>query len=73
MLGWLLTRTTFGRKVTAAVDNPDLARVSGISQKLARPTLVWAIAGLVSTLSLVLIAARIGNVAQVSTLGPATR
>jgi ABC-type branched-subunit amino acid transport system ATPase component/ABC-type branched-subunit amino acid transport system permease subunit len=70
-LGWLLTRTTFGRKVTAAVDNPDLARVSGISPKRAS-TLVWAIAGLVSTLSLVLIAARIGNVAQVSTLGPAT-
>jgi ABC-type branched-subunit amino acid transport system ATPase component/ABC-type branched-subunit amino acid transport system permease subunit len=70
-LGWLLTRTTFGRKVTAAVDNPDLARVSGISPKRAS-TLVWAVAGLVSTFSLVLIAARIGNVAQVSTLGPAT-
>ncbi len=70
-LGWLLTRTTFGRTVTASVDNADLARISGISPKRAS-TAVWALAGFVSTLSLVLIAARTGTVAQVSTLGPAT-
>jgi ABC-type branched-subunit amino acid transport system permease subunit len=70
-LGWLMTRTTFGRTVTAAVDNPDLARLSAISPKRAS-TLVWAIGGLVSTISLVLIAGRVGTVAQVTTLGPAT-
>jgi ABC-type branched-subunit amino acid transport system ATPase component/ABC-type branched-subunit amino acid transport system permease subunit len=70
-LGWLMTRTTFGRTVTAAVDNPDLARLSAISPKRAS-TLVWAIGGLVSTISLVLIAGRVGTVAQVTSLGPAT-
>jgi branched-subunit amino acid ABC-type transport system permease component len=71
VLGWLLTRTPFGKSVTAAADNPDLARISGISPKRAS-TIVWTIAGVVATLALMLIAGRLGGVNQVPTLGPAT-
>ena len=71
LLGWLLTRTTFGRAVTASADNADLARLSGFSPKWAS-TLVWTIAGFVATLSLILIAGQVGGVNQIATLGPAT-
>ncbi len=71
VLGWLLTRTMFGKAVAAAADNPDLLRLSGISPKLAS-TAVWTVAGFVATLSIVLIAGRVGGINQVATLGPAT-
>lgn len=70
-LGWLLTKTTFGKQVTASSDNADLARLSGISPKRAS-TIVWTIAGGIATLSLMLIAGRLGGTNQVPTLGPAT-
>jgi ABC-type branched-subunit amino acid transport system ATPase component/ABC-type branched-subunit amino acid transport system permease subunit len=70
-LGWLLTRTAFGRRVEASADNPDLARLSGVSPKTSS-TIVWAIAGLVATISMILIAGQVGSVSRVSTLGPAT-
>jgi ABC-type branched-subunit amino acid transport system ATPase component/ABC-type branched-subunit amino acid transport system permease subunit len=70
-LGWLLTRTTFGKAVTASADNPDLARLSGISPKRAS-TIVWTIAGFLATLAMILISGRVGPVNQISTLGPAT-
>ena len=70
-LGWLLSRTAFGRAVAAAADNPDLARLSGVSPKRAS-TIVWTIAGAVSSISLILIAGDAGGVNQVATLGPAT-
>jgi ABC-type branched-subunit amino acid transport system ATPase component/ABC-type branched-subunit amino acid transport system permease subunit len=70
-LGWLLTRTTFGKQVTAASDNPDLSRLSGISPKRAS-TIVWTIAGVIATLSMMLIAGRLGSTGQIATLGPAT-
>lgn len=70
-LGWSMSRTAFGRAVAAAADNPDLARLSGISPKVAS-TIVWTIAGGVSAVALILIAGRAGGVNQVATLGPAT-
>lgn len=70
-LGWLMTRTAFGRGVAAAADNADLARLSGVSPKTAS-TIVWTIAGFVASMSLILIAGASGGVNQVATLGPAT-
>ncbi|HVX18526.1 MAG TPA: branched-chain amino acid ABC transporter permease/ATP-binding protein [Acidimicrobiales bacterium] len=70
-LSWLMARTRFGRSVAASADNPDLSRMSGINPKLVSSA-VWAIAGLISTVSLILIAGRTGQVTQVATLGPAT-
>ena len=43
-LGWLLNRTALGKAVKASAENPDLARLSGISPKNVS-TAVWAIAG----------------------------
>ena len=40
-LGWLLNRTALGKAVKASAENPDLARLSGISPK-AVSTAVWA-------------------------------
>ncbi|MFL5719360.1 MAG: ABC transporter permease subunit [Chloroflexota bacterium] len=71
LLGWLLTRTTFGKQVTASSDNADLARLSGISPKRAS-TIVWTIAGIIATLSMMLIAGRLGGTSQIATLGPPT-
>ena len=70
-LGWLLTKTTFGKTISASADNPDLARISGISPKRAS-TVVWVIAGLIATLSMILIAGQTGSVLAVASLGPAT-
>jgi len=70
-LGWLLTRTAFGRKVAASADNPDLARLSGVSPKVVS-TVVWTIGGFLASVSIVLIAGRVGNITKVATLGPAT-
>jgi len=70
-LGLLLTRTTFGRTLTASADNADLARVSGISPKRVS-TIVWTLAGLLGTVGVILISTEVGNVTQVATLGPAT-
>lgn len=71
VLGWVMTGTAFGRGVAAAADNADLARLSGVSPKTAS-TIVWTIAGLLSSVSLILIAGSAGGVNQVATLGPAT-
>lgn len=70
-LGWFLTRTTFGTAVKAAADKPDLARLSGVSPKLVS-TFVWAIAGLLATVSLTLVTAQAGSALTLATLGPNT-
>jgi ABC-type branched-subunit amino acid transport system ATPase component/ABC-type branched-subunit amino acid transport system permease subunit len=70
-LSWFLERTTLGRAVVAAADNPRLARTVGINPKHAS-TAVWAIAGLLSTVSMVLISGQSGRVAQLTDLGPNT-
>jgi ABC-type branched-subunit amino acid transport system ATPase component/ABC-type branched-subunit amino acid transport system permease subunit len=70
-LAWLLARTRFGHAVAAASDNARLARLSGISPRRTS-TIVWTIAGLLGTITVILIATDNGNVTQVATLGPAT-
>ncbi|MEX5635401.1 ABC transporter permease subunit [Parafrankia sp. FMc2] len=71
LLGVFLTRTVLGQTVQAAADNPELARLQGISPK-AVSTAVWAIAGLVGTLCLILISAQNKSLSQITTLGPTT-
>ena len=70
-LAWFLGRTLIGKTVDAAADNPELARYSGVNPKLVS-TMVWSIAGLLATVSLVLIAGQAGQAANVTTLGPDT-
>ena len=70
-LGWLLNRTAVGKAVKASADNPDLARLDGISPKLVS-TLVWAIAGGLAALSLSLLAGESGSVQDLDTLGQST-
>ncbi|WP_406289393.1 ABC transporter permease subunit [Embleya sp. NBC_00896] len=70
-LGWFLARTVLGKTVKASADNPDLARLNGISPK-AVSTAVWAIAGLVTTICLILISGRTGSVGSPAVLGMTT-
>jgi ABC-type branched-subunit amino acid transport system ATPase component/ABC-type branched-subunit amino acid transport system permease subunit len=70
-LSWFLNRTSLGKTVKASAANPDLARLSGISPKVVS-TFVWAVAGLVATLSLSLMAAQSGSARNLDTLGPST-
>jgi ABC-type branched-subunit amino acid transport system ATPase component/ABC-type branched-subunit amino acid transport system permease subunit len=70
-LGWFLNRTVLGRTVKAAAGNPDLARMRGISPKIAS-TAVWAIGGVLATVSMVLIGAMDGNAGNLQSLGPNT-
>ncbi|GCD94827.1 branched-chain amino acid ABC transporter permease/ATP-binding protein [Embleya hyalina] len=70
-LTWFLGRTTRGRAVTACAENPDLARTVGISPKIVS-TVVWTIAGLLSTLAMILIAGQSGRVSATADLGPNT-
>ena len=70
-LGWFLNRTTFGRTVKASADNPDLARLSGISPKKVS-TFVWIVAGLLASISLILLSGLAGSPTGIDTLGPAT-
>lgn len=66
-----LDHTTIGRTVQACATNPQLARLSSISPKMVS-MMVWALAGGLSTLSIVLIAGESGSVGAVATLGPET-
>ena len=70
-LGWFLNRTTFGRTVHASADNADLARLSGISPKTVS-TFVWVVAGVLSSLSLILLSGMAGSPAGIESLGPST-
>ncbi len=69
-LGWFLNRTAIGKAVKASADNPDLARLAGISPKTVS-TLVWAIAGGLATLSLSSWRAPPGRPRTSTTSGPA--
>ncbi|OHV29159.1 MULTISPECIES: ABC transporter permease subunit [Pseudofrankia] len=71
LLGLFLGRTVLGRTVLASADNPELARLQGISPKTVS-TAVWAAAGLVGTLCLILISAQNQSLTQITTLGPTT-
>ena len=70
-LGWLLNRTALGKAVKASAENPDLARLFGISPK-AVSTAVWALAGGLATLSLALLAGQAGSAQNLDNLGPNT-
>lgn len=70
-LGWLLNRTTFGRTVTASADQPDLARLSGISPKIVS-TFVWTIAGLLSSATLIMLSGISGSPSGIEGLGAST-
>ena len=70
-LMWLLYRTTFGRSVEAAADNPSLARLSSVNPKLIS-TFVWTAAGLVSTIAMILFSTLNGGVGGLDNLGPIT-
>ncbi|MFI1383995.1 ATP-binding cassette domain-containing protein [Embleya sp. NPDC020886] len=70
-LTWFLGRTTQGRAVTASAENPNLARTVGISPKIVS-TVVWTLAGLLSTLAMILIAGQSGRVSATADLGPNT-
>jgi ABC-type branched-subunit amino acid transport system ATPase component/ABC-type branched-subunit amino acid transport system permease subunit len=54
-LWWLLGHTAFGDSVRAASSNSDLARMTGINPKMVS-TGVWAIAGFLGTVAILLIA-----------------
>src|SRR6516164_5543445 len=71
LLMWFLDRTMIGKTVKACASNPPLARLSGISPKLVS-TMVWALAAVLSTLSVVLIAGESSTAAGLATLGPQT-
>ena len=66
-----LDHTKVGKTVKAAASNPELARLSTISPKLVS-TMVWGIAALLSTLSVVLFAGETSTAAGISQLGPET-
>jgi ABC-type branched-subunit amino acid transport system ATPase component/ABC-type branched-subunit amino acid transport system permease subunit len=70
-LSWFLLRTTFGKTVKASAENRDLARLNGISPRRVS-TFVWAVAGALATLSIVLIAGQTGAATDLATLGPDT-
>jgi ABC-type branched-subunit amino acid transport system ATPase component/ABC-type branched-subunit amino acid transport system permease subunit len=71
VLIWFLDRTMIGKTVKACASNPSLARLSAISPKLVS-TMVWALAAVLSTLSVVLIAGESSTAAGLATLGPQT-
>lgn len=70
-LVWFLGHTYAGRTVRAAADNSDLARLSGASPKL-HSTLVWAVAGLIATVTMMLLGGLEGGANFLSSLGPAS-
>lgn len=71
LLAWFLARTPLGKAIEAAATNPDLARLSGVSPKMVS-TMVWGLGGLLSTISVILIAGQAGTATQLATLGPDT-
>ena len=70
-LAWFLNRTLAGKAVLASADNPRLARTNGINPKWVS-TFAWAVAGLLSTLSLVLASGQSGSIHGLVDLGPST-
>ncbi len=68
VMWWVLGHTAFGDSVNAAATNADLARLTAISPKWIT-TQVWAIAGTLSALVLILENTRSGS-ADISSIGP---
>ncbi len=70
-LTWFLSRTDIGKTVKASASNGDLARISGVNPKLVS-TMVWAIAGVLASLSLILVAGESGTAGTITSFGPDT-
>jgi ABC-type branched-subunit amino acid transport system ATPase component/ABC-type branched-subunit amino acid transport system permease subunit len=70
-LTWFLTRSDTGKAVRAAAANPERARLSAINPKLLS-TLVWTIAGVLSAVSLILLAGTTGSAVGLTTIGANT-
>ena len=70
-LAWMLRRTALGRAVEASADNPSLSRLSCVNPKMVS-TFVWTIAGLLSTVSIMLLSAQAGTPAGLNNLGMLT-
>jgi ABC-type branched-subunit amino acid transport system ATPase component/ABC-type branched-subunit amino acid transport system permease subunit len=70
-LSLFLNRTPVGRTVQAAAGDPDLARLRGINPKLLS-TLVWAIAGLLSTAAIIMRTGVEGSTLGLQAVGAAT-
>ncbi len=68
VLQLVFTRTELGRTIRAAASNPEAARLAGISVRRTS-TLVWVIAGVLSTLTAILQAPQVSGL-DVSNLGP---
>lgn len=66
-LAWFLNCSRHGLAVRASADNPDAARLAGISVK-AMSTVVWTLAGALATLTVVL-AAPMSNATTAATIG----
>jgi ABC-type branched-subunit amino acid transport system ATPase component/ABC-type branched-subunit amino acid transport system permease subunit len=66
-----LTRTDLGKAVRAAAADPDRARLSAINPKVLS-TLVWALAGAISAVSIILLAGTSGSATGLTTIGPLT-
>ena len=71
VLAVVLNRSHFGRRVAGAADNPELSRLAGFNPRTVS-TSVWVIAGLLSSISMVLLSGRVGAVSGVVDLGPST-
>src|SRR5438067_29577 len=71
VLGWCLNHTLLGRTVRASANNPDLARISGISPKIVS-TCVWAIGGFLGTIAIILIGGLSASAGNLTALGPNT-
>ncbi len=69
LLAWFMQRSLAGQGIRAAAENTDRARLLGIPVKRLT-TLVWAVAGLLAAMTLVLRAPSLGLAPSVS-LGPA--
>ena len=67
----VLNRTWFGKNVAAAAENADLSRLAGVNPKMVS-TFVWVLAGLISTVAIVLLSGQSGGVSVISGLGPLT-
>jgi ABC-type branched-subunit amino acid transport system ATPase component/ABC-type branched-subunit amino acid transport system permease subunit len=70
-LGWFLNSTLIGRTVKASAENRDLARLQGVNPKIVS-TGVWAMAGLLATLTMILVAGQSGSASDLPVLGPNT-
>ncbi|WP_420435714.1 ABC transporter permease subunit [Candidatus Poriferisocius sp.] len=71
LLGWLMNRTAFGKSVAASANNRDLSRLSGINPKIVS-TFVWVMAGLLASVSMIMLSGSSGQVAGLANLGPQT-